>query len=361
MKKFFSLLLLLCLILVGCGSKPVETTAAPTEAPTAAVTEAPTEAPTEAHTEAPTEPPVPTDPLTGEPLEAPQETRVFAVTINNVPVAMPMYGVSEADLFFEMYINSHTTRGLAFFSDISQVPAIGSVRSLRYNFTDLCQIYDAVPIYASGDKRVVADFNASGLQGLNTGAYSGDYKFIDWERKNSGKPQEHCLFVRGAESVATAEAAGIRITRQEDWDYGLDFTEEPLTEGEKAALVNINLTHNGVTKRTVMQYDASAGRYQFIQYDQAMYDAFLEKNIYFDNVIVMFCNVYDEDVYHIAELTGGGEGYFAWGGRIIPICWSRETEADPISFTHTDGTPLELGVGNSYIALAPLTSTVTYE
>lgn len=364
MKKFFSLLLLLSLIMAGCGGKPVETTAAPTEAPTAAVTEEPTEAPTEVPTEepteAPTEPPVPTDPLTGETLEAPQDTRIFAVTINNVAAAMPMYGVSEADLFFEMYINNFATRGLAFFSDISKVPSIGSVRSLRYNFTDLCQIYDAVPVFASGSKRILADFANSGLQGLNT-AFGGDYNYVDWERKEAGKDQEHCLFIKGAESVAAAEAAGIRVTPQEGWDYGLDFAEEPLTDGEKAALVTINLTHKGVTKRTVMQYDDSAGRYQFIQFDKIMHDAFLDKNIYFDNVIVMLCNVYDEGDYHIAELTGSGEGYFAWGGQIIPICWSRETEAEPITFTHADGTPLELGVGNSYIALAPLTSTVTYE
>jgi hypothetical protein len=66
-------------------------------------------------------------------------------------------------------------------------------------------------------------------------------------------------------------------------------------------------------------------------------------------------------VYHIAELVGSGEGYFACGGKIIPIKWSCESEGSPILFTLADGTPLELGVGNSYIALAPLKSTVVYE
>ncbi len=75
----------------------------------------------------------------------------------------------------------------------------------------------------------------------------------------------------------------------------------------------------------------------------------------------MLCHVYNDGVYHVAELTGSGEGYFACGGKIIPIQWHREQMSDPITFTLAEGTPLELGVGSSYIAIAPLTSEVTYE
>lgn len=366
MKKLLCVILTLSLLLCGCGNGGQEQTTAPSEAPTEAPTEEIVEVVTEAVTEAPAEvveteaPTVYTNPLTGEVLEAPMETRIFAVTINNVSYAMPMYGVSQADLFFEMYINGYATRGLAFFSDITKAEVVGSVRSLRYNFTDLCQIYDAVPVFASGSKKVLADFKASGLQGLNT-VKPGNYAYQDASRLSAGYASEHCLFIKGPECLEAAKKNDIRVTPKEDWNYGLSFTEQPLTDGENASVVTIGLTHDNVVKKTVMKYDAEVGRYLFNQFGKDMVDGHLQENIYFDNVIVMLCKVYNEGVYHIAELTGSGEGYFAWGGKIVPIKWYRENETDPITFTYADGTPLELGMGSSYIALAPLTSSVEWE
>lgn len=372
MKKLIALLLMLSLILCGCaGNQPAETTVPPTtEAPT---TEAPTTVPpttvppttvppTEAPTEAPTEPPVPTNPLTGEALEAPSETRTFAVTINNVPGAMPIYGVSKADLFFEMFVNGYCTRGLALYSDIREVSSVGSVRSLRYNFTDLCQIYDAIVFHAGGSNQVLIDRDNMGVDYVSVESEASDYYFRDKSRLDAGYAWEHCLFVRGQESMNYAESKGMRVTREPDADYGLRFTEDGTPEGgEDAQRITINLVHSHATKQTIMQYVEDQGKYLFNQYDMAMYDASEYQHIYFENVIVMFCRVYDESVYHIADLIGSGEGYFACGGKIIPIKWIHENETDPILFTLEDGTPLELGVGNSYIAIAPLTSSVRYE
>ena len=63
----------------------------------------------------------------------------------------------------------------------------------------------------------------------------------------------------------------------------------------------------------------------------------------------------------MAESVGQGQGYFACEGKIIPIIWNRETNESPFTFTLTDGTPLEQGIGNSYIAMATLDSEVIWE
>ena len=370
MKKMMLLLLTLSLLLLGCAAKPAETTApvteAPTEAPTAAPTEAPTEAPatvpTEAPTEAPTEPPAPTNPLTGEVLEAPSDSRTFAVTINNVPGAMPMYGVSKADLFFEMFVNDYCTRGLALFSDIREVSSVGSVRSLRYNFTQLCQSYDAVVVHAGGSDPVMEHLAKSGVPRISVETFVGDYYFRDQSRLNAGYAWEHCLFIKGAETRSFAESRDIRVTREEDADYGLRFTQDGTPEnGEDAAAITIGLKHGSVTKYTYMAYDENRGAYRFYQFGDPMYDAAEQQDILFENVLVMFCTVENQGIYHVAELVGSGEGFFACGGRIIPILWQHESHDSPIRFTLTDGTPLELGVGSSYIAIAPLASSVEWE
>lgn len=369
MKKTMILLLVLSLLLCGCAGKPAETTAPATEAPTAAATspaevptEAPTTVPTEAPTEAPTESPAPTNPLTGEVLEAPSDSRTFAVTINNVPGAMPMYGVSKADLFFEMFVNDYCTRGLALFSDIREVSSVGSVRSLRYNFTELCQSYDAVVVHAGGSDPVMEHLARSGVPRISVETFVGDYYFRDRSRLDAGYAWEHCLFIKGAETRSFAESRDIRVTRDENADYGLDFTQDGTpAEGENAVAITIGLKHGSVTKYTYMHYDENRGAYQFYQYGNPVYDAAEKQDILFENVIVMLCTVENQGIYHVADLLGSGEGWFACGGKIIPIRWSHDSLEEPIRFTLADGTPLELGVGSSYIAIAPLTSTVEWE
>lgn len=369
MKKFVSLLLVLSLLLCGCtNAAPEETTVPPTtQMPTEVPTEVPatvppTEVPTEAPTEAPTEPHAPTNPLTGETLEAPVETRTFAVAINNVPAAMPMHGVSQADLFFEMYVNDYCTRGLALFTNLAKVSSVGSVRSLRYNFTDLCQIYDAVVVHAGGSDQVMRDFAVSGADNVNASFGGTGYYYRDQNRLDDGYATEHTLMVRGQETVDYAESKDVRITAEPDADYGLRFTEDGTpAEGESANVITLHMIHGHMDKQTLMRYDSDRGDYLFCQYGSPVFDSARQQYIYFENVIVLLAKVTNQGVYHVADLNASGDGYFACGGKIIPIKWSHEKENDPILLTLTDGTPLELGVGKSYIAIAPLASRVEFE
>jgi len=365
-----TLLTLLCLLLAavlcfaGCGSQAEETqapTAAPTEAP---ATEAPTEAPTEEPTEAPTEAPtVYTNALTGEVLEEAQTTRIFGVTINNIPAALPHIGVSQADLFFEMFVNDYATRGLALYTDITKVERIGSVRSLRYNFTDLAIAYDAVIAHAGGSDEVLGDARRNDIAHINISTDSStSYSLRDKDRYSNGYAIEHCLFAKGEGLYKHMEEKGYRVTRKTDKDYGLHFTEDGTPEaGEAASKINITFNLKGNKKLTTMTYSEDLGKYIYTQYGKQA-DSVKEENLEaFENVFVIITKVRNDGVYHVADLLGSGEGYFACGGKIIPVQWHHEAETDAITFTLTNGNPLIQGIGNSYIAIVPTTSTVSYE
>lgn len=371
MKRIIALMLAVCLLLCACGGDKPEDTSAGTTAPetTAAPTETtvpPTTEGTVETTAETTEPPVLyRNPLSGAPMDEPYTGRVFAITINNISQALPHRGVSQADIFFEMFVNNYMVRGLALYSDPTDVEAIGSIRSLRYNFTDLCQAYDAIVVHAGGSDYVLSDLRSSGVQNISVESEAADYYFRDSSRYNSGYAWEHCLFVKGRELVEYADSKGYGVTREPGRNYGLTFTEEPILSGETATKISINLKHDGVTKNTTMTYNETSGRYVYSQYGQVMVDGNTEAPECFRNVIVMFCRVSDEThgetVYHIANLLGSGTGYWACDGQIVPICWSRSGDSDPFTYTLEDGTPVELGVGNTYVALAPSNSTVDYE
>jgi hypothetical protein len=62
-----------------------------------------------------------------------------------------------------------------------------------------------------------------------------------------------------------------------------------------------------------------------------------------------------------ADLEGTGNGYFACGGKLVPIKWSRENATAPFVYSLEDGTPLTLGIGKSYVAVLPTGSPVEYQ
>ena len=358
-------------LLTACKDEPVDdtmqnttqpTTTQPTEELTEDPTEDPTEEPTEEPTEAPTQPePDYFNPLTGEKLDSPSTSRIFAVTINNVRPAIPHYGVSQADLFFEMFINDYSTRGLALYYDISTVSDIGSVRSQRYNFTDIAASYDAVMVYCGGSDEVLNDLRKSGVDALYAEVDGADYYYRDQARKSSGYSNEHCLFVKGPETKAYAESRGFSVTQDADKTYGLTFGDKSSADaGETAEKVRITFSLHGNHKITEMIYDADSGLYIYNQYNKEMSDPIYNQKEGFRNVIVVFANVTNKGVYHVADLEGDGKGYFACDGKIIPILWSRAGDSDTFHFTLEDGTPLVQGVGSSYIALVPLKSNVKW-
>lgn len=352
MKRLIVLLLTLALLLCGCAeqAQPSEPT---TEAPT---TEATTEPATEPTTE-PTEPaPVIRHPLTGEILEVPMTNRIFGVSIGNSWDSLPHYGVSKADILFESFVNGHTTRRYALYSDIASVEAIGGSRSMRMQFTDLSLGYDAIAVYAGGSETVIGDLNISGVCGIISQRWGETYHW-----REEGKLYEHALMVNGAGLVAYAENQGWYLTQSEDKDYGLRFTEEATpADGETAEIVSAHFVLGNTDKETLFTYDPEQGTYALSQYNVSCVDGYYGVPETFKNVFLLLCENQNTGVYHVVNTEGSGEGWFACGGRIIPILWHRADNYSPFTFTLTDGKALEQGVGTSYIGLAPLDSYITY-
>jgi hypothetical protein len=56
-----------------------------------------------------------------------------------------------------------------------------------------------------------------------------------------------------------------------------------------------------------------------------------------------------------------GEGWYACGGRLIPIKWEKGTYDQPLRYYTTNGKALELGQGKSYICIIPLNRDAIYE
>lgn len=372
MKRILAFVLALSLlVLCGCGSGDTEPSTEATEPssqlssePSSEATDPSTEPSTEA-TEPPTEPaPAYRNPLTGEPMEAPHESRIVSLSIGNTRDSLPHHGMSQADIVFEMYVNGLTTRLLAMYSDPTDVPAIGSIRSQRYHFTDLSLSYDTISLSAGGSSAVINDVHHSGIDWISVDTTTGNYYcFRNTDRHDSGYAWEHCLFAIGPGLYELAENKGVSTELDPEKDFGLRFTDgAALTEGQTANTVTLTFRLSSSRKDTVMTFNPETGLYEFSQYDQVMVDGNNGQNVSFRNVYIILAETHtDGKGYHISDILGSGEGYFACDGYMVPVQWHRETDSDPFTFTYADGTPVEQGVGSSYIAIAPTQSEVSAE
>ncbi len=368
MKRIIALSLVLALLLCGCGGKAEENGPASTTAATEAAVE-PTTEPTTAPT---TEPPVVYfDPLNGEILDAPYDGRIFASTVANTYDCLPHVNVQKADILMECFVNGSVVRCLALFSDVDDIEAIGSTRSTRLMFNDIAQHYNAILSHAGGSSFCIKDANERGLAHYNVDSLmrQGDVLMQGTAYRDKEHPQikygSANLYAIGPGVKAFAESQGVQVSGMPETDYGLTFVEDGTPAGgEDAASVTVILTFGKSMKDTSMVYDAEKGKYVYHQYNEEMKDLFTGEPETFQNVVIMHANItdvpYSGTFYHSADFVAGGTGYYACGGKIIPITWTCDSETSPFRFFHEDGTPLSFGQGNTYIAICTPESEVTW-
>jgi len=156
MRKYIimCLIFLTALTLIGCSKKNKDKEADITATP-AIVTNTPT----------PTEAPTPTveenhdnevkSKLTG--LWVPKEVgenRPYAIMFNNIKLASPQSGTSEAAILYEAIVEGGITRLMGIFEELNDT-RIGSVRSARHYFVSIADEYDAIYVhYGETDKKL---------------------------------------------------------------------------------------------------------------------------------------------------------------------------------------------------------------
>ena len=370
MKRIFTIVLVLSMLLCACG-KDGEDNSRAAEVVTSQIEEesnAMGNGESSASSEPVGEEAAYRHPLNGEALEEAWTGRATAVMINNIIDALPQYSISEADIIYEIETEGGITRLLALFTDLSDVGAIGPVRSARTFFNSVATSFDAPLVHCSGSGGALnAQYTDNGEQ-ISDWAHidqmsNGAYFFRDTDRyDDQGYAWEHTLFTSGEMLMEALEENGYNTACEDGADYGLQFAENVEFGGEPAQTVVVNF--NG-GKTTTMTYDKESGKYAAEQYGDVHLDAANGEGMTYRNVIVVYADqwfgfdgAYDRAYY---DIIGSGTGHFACDGKIVPIEWSRGSVYDEFVYTLEDGTPLTLGVGNSYIAIVSSRCSVDYK
>lgn len=131
----------------------------------------------------------------GDLSEAAIGKRPVAVMVNNVQKAMPQYGVSQADLIFEIPVEGDATRFMAMYGDYTKVPQVCPIRSCRYYFPALSQGFDAFYVNWGIDDTIADYLEALDLDQIEGITNTGGLFGRDQDKLNQGYALEHTGFL----------------------------------------------------------------------------------------------------------------------------------------------------------------------
>lgn len=322
-----------------------------------ATTEAADESATEAATEDATIDPLNTgtdkgqvyvSELTGLPTSVSiQNQRPIAVMVDNDERALPHYGLSEADVVYEMMnstANNRITRFMAVYKDWKNIDRIGSIRSTRSTNPMLAAEWNAVLIHDGGPYYINTYLNQPWARHLS-GSFS---------RIKNGKATEFTEYVSKGEVSKRLKAAGYSESydkyKNADATH-FNFGAVNLSYGLPATSVSIPFPHN----KAQLKYNAKTASYDYYEYGKIHQDAEDKATLSFTNVIlqdVTFAQL-DKNGYLVYNVIGEGLGYYMTGGYTIPIKWSKASETDITRFYDSTGKEITINAGKTYIGLVP--------
>lgn len=366
-KRIFALcsaLLLSLTVFAGCGSKPTEeSTASDPETTSKAASTAETESSAAESTAEPTEA-LSTEPanvnlLTGLPTltDGAIGKRPVAVMVNNVDAALPQYGISAADLIFELPVEYDLTRLMAVYGDYTQVPDVCSVRSCRYYYPILAVGFDAIYVNWGMNESVARPtVNSMDIDQYDGDEYGlGDCFGRDKARYESGYAWEHTGVFHGPNFPSVLEKDKVRTDLKEDkTGTAFNFVEmdkNVAPNGEDAQKVRVDFGAN----YSVFTYDEENHEYLKSFKDSPHMDGISKEQLKFENVIVLETEIKPypgDEVIKYVDWEGGenAKGYYISEGKMVPITWSKAGMYDPLKFFDANGNELQLNRGKSYIA-----------
>lgn len=298
-----------------------------------------------------------TNPLTGLASETDLSSkRPAAIMINNVKQANPQQGIGEADIIYECLAEGGITRLLMFKMEYETLGTVGSIRSSRHYYIDFAQDFDAIYIHAGGSPMAYEALKTRDIDNLDGVASNpADMFFRDqWRKKNMG--YAHSLMTTGDGIAAAVKRKKYRTEISEDFVNPftfIDFGETVVPDGGDATHVMLRYHKN---QEVDLVYDNESGKYLRYQFGGKPHiDEITGEQLSFDNIIIVLTDLWaikgDEDGRLEVVTVGDGNGYYITNGKYVPIKWSKADGDAQISYTLTDGSPLIINRGKTFVSV----------
>lgn len=282
--------------------------------------------------------------------------RPVAVMINNVPAALPQYGISQADVVFELPVEGDLTRLMALYADYTKMPDICAIRSCRYYYPAIAKGFDAFYVHWGMDESVRGYVESLGVERYDGLTNMGGLFARDTARRKAGYSLEHTGYFKGTQFASVVDKAKQRTDLLSS-KKGTAFRFCKMGTVEKPVGSDCNvlkvLFGNASAKFT---YNTETRTYLKDINGKAHVDGKTGAQLSFTNVFVLETSISVRDGVGHKSLNWAGSssarGYYISNGVIQKITWSKANgdEASYLKFYDENGTELTINRGKSYIA-----------
>ena len=172
--------------------------------------------------------------------------------------------------------------------------------------------------------------------------------------------------IRLAERIHTivpkSSVVGMLLEHEEDYRCQMNFVEDGTPAGgAEAPRITVPVSHY---KTGGFTYDPDSRLYRVEEYGEPYVDGDSGEQVAVTNVIVLktACRYTGDSLGHITvDLSSGGTGYFACGGKVIDLTWSKDFPDGQLQYYDLSGSPISFGVGRTYVVIVPLDCAVSFE
>ncbi|MCR2047189.1 DUF3048 domain-containing protein [Acetatifactor muris] len=311
--------------------------------------------------------------------ESLQNQRPIAVMVDNEKTALPHYGLTQADVVYEIMnstANGRVTRFMAIVKDWGSLTQFGSIRSTRETNIYLVGEWNAILCHDGGPYFVMGN-SAANYKGLIAQKDYCDNLSGIFPRVENGKPSEFTEYIvqddRSVKKSGKTVAEGISSK-----GYSVEYNEYYIGPHFKFSSQEYDLSGESGSfgcneiqlkpfehNNSRLEYNEATGTYDYYEYGEAHLDPENgNAQLTFENLIIQKCSfsVHEpaKEGYFIYNCLGSGEGYFITNGTAIDITWEKGGEAEngsgaslTVFRNKATGEEIVLNTGKTYIALVP--------
>lgn len=275
--------------------------------------------------------------------------RPLAVMIGNTSDALPQYGISSADVIYEVPVEGSYTRLMAIFQDYAGLEKIGSVRSCRHYFIYFAREFDA--IYTHYGHAVYAEPVLDREDVHNLSGMDSSIESIMFYR-DANRKAPHNAFISDEGIQAGIEKKGYRTELSENYSGHYQFAEDdaPVNlTGEDALVVSPGYFVN----KPWFVYNSEDGLYYRYEFKDKQIDGANENQLAVKNILIQYCNwsKMDENGYLDIETTSGGEGIYITNGKMERVTWNKDNEDSPARYYDEAGNEITLNQGKTWVCV----------
>lgn len=275
------------------------------------------------------------------------DLRPVGIMIENHPDSRPQYGLSDADIVYEILAEGGITRHLALFQS-KDPKSIGPVRSTRPYFNFLANQWSAVLAHSGGSDTALKELSIGFYRNLDDADEMLNGKYYSRDPK---KFAPHNLFTSIEQLRKLADDR--KIT---EWEFEPMFNYKAIpTQELKPTITEVTIPFSTASYLTKFQFDPTTNSYKRFLAGKPAVDQNNGLTIQPKNVLVQFAagNVIPGDPKLAMEfrLDRSGKGFLFTGGTVAAITWKYQNGR--LVYLDNTGNPLTIQPGPTWISILP--------